>query len=297
VFCESWTVFDTVRHTTHIGAAISILKNGSIAAEPAADSHLKDIEGRFAWTSPNYWFLGSIYGHVSFVFPWATLLEYLRPVHSYYVGYVAKYNAYQILLTERSDIMTLKPYSATDRRGPWWYDQLSDQHCRHGDRTLHFIIARDLPLALATEIDITDHNENCVKFREECADKGFSCQRAMAVFMARAVAHNAIDQVQHPMAAVASSTGEWCHCWEQIENMAHQRVQHFSGELTAGHGGSEAAAKALLEAIGENLPETIRQVGKQFQSADEMIQSLKDVVFPAFGLSEHEWTLFKQSDV
>ena len=292
----SWTVFDNVRHITHIGPAISILKKGIIAAEPTADERLKGIQGKFAWTSPNYWHLGSIYGHVAFVFPWAALLRCLGPVHAHYAGYIPEYNAYQILLTERADIQTLKPYSAIDGHGPWWHNLVSDQHLRRGDRTLHFVIDRDLPLALATEIDITDHNEKCIKFHEGCVDKGFDCQRAMAIFMARAVAHSAVDQVQRPITAVARSTHEWYRCWQQIEKMVHQRVQHFSGGLLAGHGGSEAVAKALLEAIGDNVPEGIRQAGRQFRSADEMIQSLKDVAFPPFGLSEHEWTLFKQSD-
>jgi hypothetical protein len=179
----------------------------------------------------------------------------------------------------------LKHYSPIIRNGPWWHDQTTGLHHFNANRTLHFVVERELDLTSAKEFRFTDHTERCTNNGgiAKC-NESFSAEYARPVFVAQAVARNAIDQAARPFAAVANSKEQWCLGWERLERMARTRVREFLGDIKAGSEDSDAIARALLKALGDNEIAGIMRVGSEFASEEDMTSALRDVVLPAFGM-------------
>ena len=74
------TPIDVVYHTCHVADAYRIFEDGKIRSSLVCDeSKLKNTRTCVSWVSPNTWAGGSIYGNISFEFPWRTLVRWETP--------------------------------------------------------------------------------------------------------------------------------------------------------------------------------------------------------------------------
>ena len=201
---------------------------------------------------------------------------------SYYVGTVQDdaYPACCILLTNRT--AEHRPeYSPLGRNGPWWDDQTTDIHYRHGRRKPHFLVESDIPMSLASEFRFTRH----AKCARGVCPESFSEDWARPLFMARAVSQKVVDQPSRPVPAIANSRDEWFLGWRKLEQRVRNLAKEYGGATRSTDEGSSAAATALLTAIGDQNIEAAWEACRAFRSADDILLSVRNLVFSAFGLT------------
>lgn len=193
---------ESVYHVAYLPVGKRIVEDGQVNSGLIYDrSLLNRSRISVAWLSANTWAQGSLYGTVSFAFPWA---EIIKDQNIYWVEAITDYSptAFRFLLTKRDKPSRhLQPYDPERDNGPL---RLRDgKWLRAGHLTSEFMIEEDLSLDRSIELDFISHHHTY------CNLNGGACeelrrqprpQKTAASMLAHTLARNdhSIDRLWKP---------------------------------------------------------------------------------------------------
>lgn len=284
--------FETVSHTSHVDAALSIVERGEIRPYLVFDeSILNDQRILVSWLSPNHWGTGFRYGNIKFDFEFRPLIEDKK---FYWVEAIAyKIPAPRILVTDKNHDSELEPYDPRVKNGPWWHDVDKDKHYYNNNYCLEFMFEDSVSLADLRTIDFVDHHSSyCSVHRKspsKCVMLGYSGSRGGAMFLARAVASgqnlkklrsNFVRENGRPNSNIEFS-------FEELRRLASRKVS-FAGDLDSGSKNAEAVAKAICAAFSFDQIDNSRQLASLFRTEKGFDRAIAEVFGQVVGLEEWE---------
>lgn len=192
----------SVYHVTHVPTGKRIVEDGQVNSGLIYDrSLLNRSRISVAWLSANTWAQGSLYGTISFAFPWADII---KDQNIYWVEAITDYSptAFRFLLTKRDGPSRhLQPYDPRRDDGPL---RLRDgKWFRAGRLTSEFMIEEDLSLDRSIELDfISHHHTYCNLNGSGCEElrRQPSPQKTAAAMLAHTLARgdHSIDRLWKP---------------------------------------------------------------------------------------------------
>ena len=288
-FNTACQAFDTIRHTSHITSALSILDNEKIRPYLVFDeSKLNDQRILVSWLSPNQWGVGYRYGNVYFDFDFKSLIASKK---FYWVESVAyKIPACRILVSDQNHNANLEPYDPTIPTGPWWHDTHSDKHYYNGTHCLEFMFEASVSLSNMRTFGFVDHHTMyCSLHRKnpgQCKELGFRAQRGGAMFIGRAVGSGFSLTRLSPHFVTPSgrpnSTLEFA--FNELRHRVTQKVV-FAGDLKAFSKEGAAVAKAICSALSFQQIDTAKQLASLFLTENDCDCALAIAVGETVGLS------------
>ena len=284
--------FETISHTSHVEAALSILDRGEIRPYLVFDeSKLNDQRVLVSWLSPNHWSVGFRYGNIRFDFNFRSLI---KDKHFYWVESVAyKIPACRILVTDKDHHGALEPYDPTIKQGPWWHDAVSDRHYYNGTHCLEFMFECSISLKDIRTVDFVDHHSMFCSIHRtnpgRCTELGFRAARGGAVFIGRAagsglsltqLSSNLIRESGRPNSMLEFAFDELCS--------RVSRNVNFDGDLQAESKEGAAVAQAICSAFSFQQIDTATRLASLFCTKDDCYSALAIVVGETVGLED--WT-------
>lgn len=175
----------SISHVTHIGQAISIMKNFQIIPSLVYDhSKLNTDRILVNWFSPNEW-TGYRYGTVRFTFDFENLVKKFSNL--YWVETIEKYNppACRLLFTNKdyTGNNKIKIYDITEKNGPIWIDFDSGKFYWNNYITLELMFEDSVKLNDCTIDFVNHHAELCNLKNLSCREKNISLKEVQALFL------------------------------------------------------------------------------------------------------------------
>lgn len=201
---EKWNEreFDRVYHVAHLPSAKRIVEDGRIKSGLIYDQSLLNRSRiSVAWLSANTWGNGSLYGTVSFAFPWSDIIKGQK---IFWVEAITDYNptAFRFLLSKRdAPSKHVQPYDPERDDGPL---RLKDgKWFRAGNLTSEFMVEEDLSLDRSVELDFVSHHPKyCNLHGGACEElrRQTSRLKTAARMLAHTLAHadHSVDELWKP---------------------------------------------------------------------------------------------------
>jgi len=242
---EDWSQLETVRHTTHLLAAIRIAEDRTLSAELIYDGVLRDTRTKVVYFSPKIWPDGSRYGAFEFAVDWQSLLNGRK---MYWVEAVRTYQTpiFRFLLTDKDvSHLPVLPYDPDSDAGPIrrvgedWYWTRND--------AAEIVIDEDLPLFDVTKVTFgRHHDEYCSEGRRgTCPERGFQGSRRakqafIGVLFGRGI-HSLDDRLLETDGFSFDACGALSDTWAAII-----KAPKFGGPVTDGDQALELVRAACL---------------------------------------------------
>lgn len=275
-FDDECTEFTRVFHVTHAFRVPEILRSGAVTGRLVYDqSGLRTTRTHVVWVSPNWWSRGSRYGTTALTFDWSRLIAGRQ---AYWVE-VALYSpaACRILLSDRPQ--ALRPYNATTRNGPWWWDTNTGKHYFNAKFCLEVMVEGDLPLSDIEGTDFADHHSDmCGEYRDapsRCTDVGRPAQDAGARLVARLVGAGCDARPLRTDPSKLEGAWWWVRNWA-----AGPRTGTILGASPEGR----SFAVAALGMYGTDRDDDARRLLTVFASEDDARRALKSAIEDRFGV-------------
>ncbi len=280
--CQQLT---TVSHVAHIETAKRIFKDGKINSGLIFDkSKLNTERILVAWLSPNHWSDGFRYGNVRFNYDWKTLIANKRYYWVESLAYGVK--ACRILVTDedRSDI--LEEYDPTRRDGPWWFDEINDNHYWNGNYCLEIMIERDVDIDDCLTIDFVNHHlQFCNILPLHCED----CGRSNLNAGKRLISYILSNSYNFPRKKfLGTINAEKCikddvvYIVRLIMESLPDYIDQYSGDITSDSDVALPLAKSILSYYSDEDKKNCEKLLSLFDSADEFIKTLEKLCVKRF---------------
>jgi hypothetical protein len=254
---------DSLHHVAHVDDAADIAADRIMRVNLVRDeSRLNRTRICVAWTSPNTWYHGSIYGNVRFTMPVNSLLV---GRNFYKVEVMRSYSppAVRVLVSESDwdDHPLLDPFDPADIGNPLHVDE-AGVWWRLDEYNYEIMFDRDISLDACTTIGFVDHHARVCSARRGCRDKGVEKKHAAGHFIAMLLAsedETACDLLIEPELGTLDMYAGWglrdLRRWiARPQKKPRAKEKYVAGLLRAGlraYGeGDAATARACFSSIG-----------------------------------------------
>ena len=244
--------FDSVSHTSHVSSAINIIEAGEVRPSLVFDkSKLNKERILVSWLSPNQWSDGFRYGNIRFDFSFADIIKNKR---FYWVEAISyQPNACRILITDIDRDSQLDTYDPLANNGPWWFDEINDQHYYNGKYCLEFMIEAPIKLRHLKKLDFVKHHDKYCSVhptdQNNCSELGYDPSKGGAIFITRAaVAGVDLSHLSsHFIREKGKPTNELLFAFSEFAKIT--KKVNFSGTLMEGSEPSVAVMRAIMSAF------------------------------------------------
>jgi hypothetical protein len=275
--------FDKISHTSHVEQALNIVLDRTIKPGLVFDkSHLNTSRILVSWLSPNHWFKGYRYGNIKFDFDFQSLI---KGKNFYWVEVIENYSphACRILITDQNRGSILKKYDPTLRNGPWFYDPIANRHFFNGNFCLEFMFEDSLTLDLMSGFGFVDHhNDFCALHRlkpDLCDHKGATGPIGGAKFLMKAAARQ-IDLFPIKKFFLDANGKYKTDILLAIQKISrqHKISSNYGGPIDISNPGSEALARAVLNAIVNKNMNEANLLADLFDNEDSLICNIGHII-------------------
>jgi hypothetical protein len=288
------TFIQTVDHTCHADAALSILSTGRIRPGLVFDkSNLNDRRILVSWVSPNYWSYGFRYGNVRFKFDFKKLIE---ERHFYWVEVIKEYSphACRILITDKDYNGELLPYDPACSKGPWRVTKTEEIHFFKGDICLELMIEADIALDHLVGFDFVQHHPHMCSVhsdRNRCDQLGLYPGHGGATFISRAVARGQnlsmlgkflTQNNGGPNSLLQSAS-------EEIMKQITPRRKVFTGSTTSVDALAAPLARAAMGHSAFGRKDDAKALCSLFKDMDELEEAVEREVGELLGIASSHW--------
>jgi hypothetical protein len=281
---SNFAPFSKVTHITHLEHANRILKDRLITAGLIYDkSKLNKERILVNWLSPNYWFNGSRYGNVEFMFDFEALIKDKR----YYWVETIDYSpiACRILITDKDYSDRLSEYNPAVDNGPWIYESSNGVHHRNISICLEFMVESNFSFDQIQEINFVNHHDyQCNISPKSCTDKGLTRELATFRFISSIVAHDLPIAYEHFTFVNAENDNE---ANNHVKNLCLKlysigRNAKCSGNVTSKDEVAQVLVKAALHRFAIGQYKEVRELVALFASHKDFIESFQEVFMDKF---------------
>lgn len=282
---DDWTRVTTVRHGTHLKAAVRIAEDRKIGAELIYDGKLISTRTKVVFFSPNTWGEGSRYGSLEFEVDWLDLLVgrnlyWLEPVTTY------KLPIHRFLLSRGPAVSGLSPYDPVGCNGP--LRLIDGIWLRTSADVCEILIDEDVPLSEVSKFAITTHHpQYCSVGHSKCEESGAGGMKLTSRRFQAALLGLGLKDLNHLMVAGGKLNGDVAHGVSGLP-FALGGSSGFVGAVT-----SDAEAQSVLKGamllLKSGNRDGAHSLARLLKSADERDRILLLLIREHFDLPEWEW--------
>lgn len=270
----------TVMHVTHVNAALTILRDGTLKPQLIYDeSRLNTQRILVGWLSPNDWTNagGFRYGNIAFELDWPDLVNGMR---FYWVGSMPyRPVACRILITGKNRNAELKPYAPSLRDGPWWRSETTGRHYWNGEYCLEFMLEEEIPLHEISRLRFVEHHPHrCSVDPARCSECGNAAGRGAARLLAGACDRRLLARSSSLWVDADAPTEALKFAWDELRGRVGTQNQRWRGLLDSQSVQAAAVARAAMGAYCDRAMEDKRHLLSFFESWDEAIEACASVI-------------------
>lgn len=282
-----------VSHVTHIEAALRILKDQNIYTDIITETDiLKEDRIMACWFAPNFWYHGSRYGQVSFVFPADILLKSKRLYWVEKQAYMTTACRFLVTQNNYDDHIQLKRYRPKTDNGP--LRLINGKYHWNKDISLQLIVDDVISIDLASRIDLIKHHPEFCCLPTECTneEKTLSEFKVSQLILSYLLSNNCkITPSLFTINTTANkiTKAKPINCLSQgvhyILRLAHNTQTYQTPINFTDVSQVEAIVKASLVHLSNNDTKSFRKVISVLGNAETFEASFLNLVKDRFGLT------------
>lgn len=280
-----WTRITTVRHGTHLTAAIRIAEDRKIGAELIYDGKLLSTRTKVVFFSPNTWGDGSRYGPLEFEVNWLDLLAgrelyWLEPIKTY------KLPIHRFLLSRAPTVPGLTRYDPTTNNGP--LRLIDGVWLRTSADVCEILIDEDISLSEVTKFAITKHHDQyCSLGRADCEEAGANGMSRTSRRFQAALLGQGLKDLNRLMVADGKLTQDVAHGVTGL-HLALGGLKGFVGSVT-NDADAQSVLKGAMLLLKSGDRDAAHSLARLLKSSEERDRILLDLVREHFDLPLWEW--------